>query len=252
MNAFNIILVTLFLADNSFYNAQYLMVEYENINLQNQNLVGVSKEFQDKLNTVHKSPQKFFLYYADGASFYKSIPRKSFTNNAGDTRKDERTVEHKREVFKDSELKVYRPKNAKGIYGYYRFPDINEEFYGYKESNFSKIDYKEETLTINKYLCKLVEISFKGAPNTVYKIWYTEDIPISAGPAGFNVFPGLVLRVESPQYIETAIKISNEAKLSDVEKINPQLPVYKEEDFDKKMKEVMEKRSKTTTEEIRL
>ena len=253
MNLFNRILLGTVITFGSIYSAQHLKVEYENIELQDPpTSFGVSKEFQEKLKAERKKPQKFFLYYANGESLYKSVPRKSFVNNAGDLRVDEKTISHNREVYKDIELKVYKPKGAKGVYVYQNFLDIREEFYGYKDTKFSSIDYKDETITIDKYHCKLVEVSFPNNPSAKTKVWYTEDIPISAGPNAFNIFPGLVLRVESPQYINTAVKISNEAKLSDLEKINPKLPVYKEEEFYKKMKEIRERRSKVTKEEIRL
>ena len=77
-------------------------------------------------------------------------------------------------------------------------------------------------------------------------------MPISAGPFGFSSFPGLVLRVESPDDVITAVKISNETKLSDVEKMNPKLKVYRNEELNKKLEEVRELRSKGTKEEIRL
>ena len=252
MNGKDKILLIFIICCYSFLSAQYLKVDYERTDLIDVNLSGVSKEFQDKVNENRKVPQKFVLYYADGNAFYKSIPRASFSHNAGDTRKDENTVVHKREVYKDDELKVYYKKNDKGIYGYYNFPDLKEEFYGYKESKFSKIDYKNETIQIDNYPCKLVEVSFEHMPATIYKIWYTEDIPIVAGPNGFNVFPGLVLRVECETFVLTAVKISNDGKLSDVEKIDPKLKIYKNEELDSKMRDVMERVGKTTTEEIRL
>ena len=253
MNLFNRILLSTVITFGSIYSAQYLKVEYENIELQDPpTSFGVSKEFQEKLKAERKKPQKFFLYYANGDSFYKSIPKESFTHNAGDTRNDENTVLHKREVFKDREIKIFKPKGQNAVYGYYSYPDIKEEFYGSTEAKFSQVEYKDETIIKDKYVCKLVEVSFPNNPSDKTKVWYTEDIPISAGPNAFNIFPGLVLRVESPQYINTAVKISNEAKLSDLEKINPKLPVYKEEEFYKKMKEIRERRSKVTKEEIRL
>ena len=252
MNLFNRILLGTVITFGSIYRAQYLKVEYERTDLHDTKLSGVSQKFEDKVNANRKIPQKFVLYYADGNAFYKSIPKASFSHNAGDTRKDENTVLHKKEIYKDDELKVYYHKKDKGIYGYYNFPNIKEEFYGYKESKFSQIDYKEETIQIDNYPCKLVEVSFEHMPATIYKIWYTEDIPIVAGPNGFNVFPGLVLRVECDTFVLTAVKISNDGKLSDIEKINPKLKIYKNEELDAKMKDVMERVGKTSTEEIKL
>jgi GLPGLI family protein len=232
--------------------SQFLKVEYQKIDFSNQKLNGTSQEFQNKINELNKIAQTSFLYYAEGNAFFKTVPKDSFTVNAGDQRKDERTVIHKREAFKDKEIRIYTPKNVKGIYVYYDFPDINDEFYGYADTKFAKIDYKDNTIIIDHYSCKLVEVSFEGMPEKIYKVWYTEDMPISAGPFGFSSFPGLVLRVESPDDVITVVKISNETKLSDVEKMNPKLKIYKNEELNQKMKEVMEKRSKTTTEEIRL
>lgn len=232
--------------------SQYLKVEYQKIDLSTHKLNGVSKEFQDKINQNNKVAQTSFLFYAEGNALFTTVPKDSFTNNAGDKRKDEKTVIHKREVFKGTEIKIYTPKNTKGIYVYYNFPDIKDEFYGYADTKFSKIDYKAATIVIDKYLCKLVEVSLEAVPEKTYKIWYTEDMPISAGPFGFSSFPGLVLRVESPDDVITAVKISNETKLSDVEKMNPKLKVYRNEELNKKLEEVRELRSKGTKEEIRL
>jgi GLPGLI family protein len=237
---------------NMLVNSQHLKVEYERYDLNEDYDLNRSKEFNDKKNQVHKIPMKLFLYYADGFSFFKSIPRNSFTNNAGDIQKDETTTLHKRETYKETELKIYHNKNENGNYSYHNFPQIKEEFYGYIEPKFAKIEYKEDIINIDNYICKLVEVSLESDPTYINKIWYTEAIPIAAGPFSFSVFPGLVLRVETPSYILTAIKISNNVEDSEVEKMNPKLKVYRNNEFIKKMQEVVEQSSKPTFEEIKL
>ncbi|WP_157676849.1 GLPGLI family protein [Chryseobacterium sp. T16E-39] len=243
-----ILLATLLI--NILISSQHLKVEYEKYDLKdidhNSNL---TKEYQDKVNTERKKPQKYFLYYTDGYSFFKSIPRNSISHNAGDKKENDVQI-HKREIYKEIELKMYHNKNDDGNYAYHNFKDTNEEFYGYKDTKFAKIEYKDDTMNIDNYVCKLVEVSFDSMTN--YKVWYTEAIPISAGPFSFNNFPGLVLRVETENYTITATKISNDAKESDIEKINTRLKVFKNEDYDKKLKEVNEQRSKPTFEEIKL
>jgi len=74
--------------NNNFYS-QHLKVEYERSDLNEDYDINQSKEFNDKKSQVRKIPMKLFLYYADGYSLFKSIPRNSFTNNAGDIQKDE-------------------------------------------------------------------------------------------------------------------------------------------------------------------
>jgi len=237
------------LLSNTLFFSQYLKVEYEQYDRANIEDASLSKEFNDKVKEVLKKPKTFFLYYANGYSFFKSIPRKSFTNNAGDLKEGNNSI-HNREIYGEVELRLFHYKNDNGTYNYHFFPNLNEEFYGYKDSKFAKIEYKDETINIDKYLCKLVEVSPDSINN--YKIWFTEDIPVSAGPYVFNSFPGLVLRIEAPNYTITAIKISNETKEADVEKLNPKIKVYKNEDYDKKMQQIREEQSKPTTEEIRL
>lgn len=227
---------------------QYLKVEYERIDLQNFKSES-SQEFNNKVNSVRKTPMESVLFYADGYSFYKTTPRKTFVHDAGKVGigLNEKT---KREVFKEFQLKVYHTKSENGSYSYYDFPEINEEFYGYTEMNYKNIAYKDDVQKIDNYYCRLVEATLVN--NAVAKIWYTEDIPVSTGPMGFNTFPGLVLRVELPDSVITAVKIGNDSKKSEIEKINPKLKVYKGDEFQKKMQEIREIRSKPTTQEIRL
>ncbi|MEA1850692.1 GLPGLI family protein [Chryseobacterium sp. MHB01] len=234
---------------NSLFG-QYLKIEYERTDLQDISSSTMSKEYNDKVKEARKKPQKNFLYYANGNSFFKNIPRASFIHDAGKTQIDESNVTVKKEVFTDFEIKIYHLKNEKGSYQYQNYPRINEEFYGYVEMNYKKINYKDDILKIDNYFCKLVEVTLIN--DQIAKIWYTEDIPISTGPAGFNTFPGVVLRVESPSYVMTAVKISNDAKESDVEKINAKLRVYRGDDFTNKMKEVRELNSKPILQEIKL
>lgn len=238
-----------FIKSLSVYS-QHMRVEYEKYNLKDLDYnISLSKEYQDKVSAERKKAQKYFLYYSDGYSFFKSIPRSPITHNAGD-KKENDVQTHKREIYKENELKMYHNKNENGNYSYHNFKDTNEEFYGYKDTKFAKVEYKDDTMNIDNYVCKLVEVSFDNIKK--YKVWYTEGIPVSAGPFSFNNFPGLVLRVEAESYIITAVKISNDAKQSDIEKINPKINVYKNEEYDKKLKDINEQRSKPTFEEIKL
>lgn len=246
----NIVLVlfTSVLLNNVF--GQYLKVEYEKTELQDFESPTMSKEYNQKVNLARKIPQKNFLYYANGNSFFKNIPRATFIHDAGTKQIDDSNKETKKEIFKDVEIKIYHIKNEKGSYQYQSFPRLNDEFYGYIEMNYKNIEYKDDILMIDNYHCKLVEATLINGQIT--KIWYTEDIPVSTGPFGFNTFPGVVLRIEAPSYTMTAVKVSNEAKESEVEKINPKLKIYKGEEFTKKMQEIREINSKPTIQEIRL
>lgn len=245
-----VLLFTLIIYSN--FHSQSLKVEYERYDLNEDYDINKSKEFNDKKNQARKIPMKLFLYYTNGFSFFKSVPRNSFTNNTGDIHKDESTTLHNREIYKETELKMYHNKDEKGNYSYHNFPQIKEEFYGYIEPKFAKIEYKEDIINIDNYVCKLVEVSLASDPTHINKIWYTEAIPISAGPFSYSTFPGLVLRVEAPTYTLTAIKISNDVKDNEVEKMNPKLKVYKNDEYTKKMKEVIEQSSKPTFENIKL
>ncbi|SHF26511.1 GLPGLI family protein [Chryseobacterium takakiae] len=227
----------------NFVKAQNLKVEYDRIIKEDLNgsLPAESSDvFKNKVIEELKKPTKEILYVLDGNTFYKSIPRTSITHEEESKKVDEHTTIRPKTEYKDIQTKIYHIKGDKGFYQYFSFH--GDEYYYNYIPKFSKIEYKDDTEYIEKYKCKLAELTSDSGVLT--KVWYTEDIPVSAGPYAYGNLPGLVLKIESPEYIVYATKVSNEAKKEDFENLNPKIKVLNEEEFFKKMGEFIEESKK--------
>lgn len=54
--------------------------------------------------------------------------------------------------------------------------------------------FANETKKVGSYTCKLVSVDFRGR---TYKVWFSEDLPISHGPWKFHGLPGGVVEIKS-------------------------------------------------------
>ena len=52
----------------------------------------------------------------------------------------------------------------------------------------------DDTLTVSGYLCQQATATFRGVE---WRVWYTEEIPSSAGPWRLRGLPGLIVRAEN-------------------------------------------------------
>lgn len=233
-------------------HAQNLKVEYEYVNKQNLN--GYSSEsssaFKNQAEEKLKKPQKQILYFNEGNTFYKNITAEGFVNEKERKKVDERTTNITKESFVIKPIKIFHKKNDPGFYQYQNFGD--DEFYKYYTPKFSKVEYKDDVEQIEKYTCKLAEVTLDNGG--LVKVWYAEEFPVSAGPYVYNSFPGLVLKVESANFIVYATKISNDGKAADFEAMNPKLKVLDQEKDRDKIQEIMKNASKVkeTHTDIRL
>ena len=222
-------------------NAQsVLKVEYEElVDVEKTIPKSIPEELRKQLLEDAKKNKKYVLYYSGGNSYY--------TNNAKlETKEVQKNVnqvdEHKR-IVNSSEvfyvpIRFYHRKGEKGVYNYQNI--IGDEYYAYEEPKWTSIEYKDEIQRIDVFDCKLVEMV--SANGYVFRVWYTEKLPVSAGPLIFYSLPGLVLKVEAPNYTLYATKVSNDAIPSDVEVPNPKLKVYKGEELRKKNEELSKPR----------
>jgi GLPGLI family protein len=74
--------------------------------------------------------------------------------------------------------------------------DNGETYKAYNTTESFSIQWEltnSETMQIGNYICKKATTDFRGR---LYVAWYTEQIPVSAGPWKFNGLPGLILKVE--------------------------------------------------------
>lgn len=225
----------------SSVQSQNLKVEYNRIDKHNSDYLNsdnYSADFKNKVSKELEKGQKFTLSVLDGSSFFKSTPIANIISEE-ERRVDEHTKSINRYENVVEQMKVYSKKGDKGFYQYHNFDD--DEMYHYALPKFDKIEYKEDVEYIEKYKCKLAEIYIN---NNLYKVWYTEDVPVSAGPFMFNNLPGLVLKVENSNFLMYATKVSNEGKKEDFETINPKIKVLNNDEFMKRRSEFQTEKTK--------
>lgn len=205
----------------NIFKSQFVKVEYD---LVRNNTISTdksfSKEFKDKILENEKKPEKYMLYYGNGNSFFKSLPTPVIQHenapvNVGGS------ITTIVEISEKQPVRIYKLKGEDKFYGY-RIED-GREFYKKTQLKFGSINYKDETQKIDNFVCRLVEVT--NPSGSITKVWYTEDLPISAGPYAYGVFPGLVLKVETPTFVMYATKISEDVDENDIEKMNPKFKV---------------------------
>lgn len=95
--------------------------------------------------------------------------------------------------------------------------DDGDRFMSYKviEPFPIKWNLSSETMKIKNFLCKKATTTFRGRN---YVAWYTESIPIQAGPFKFVGLPGLILKIEDDKnevaFYAEEIKIPNKQSLN--------------------------------------
>lgn len=205
------------------YGQISVRVSYETINTPKINYNGFNipesqkEEIERQIAQQSKKPEKFLLYYDDGNSFFQKDPNEKLSSQKQKT-------------------EYYRLKNKEGLYKLSDY--IVEEFYGYYTMDKVSIEFANETQTIENYNCKLA--LYKNG-NSITKVWYTEDIPVSAGPYNYYKVPGLILKVESPNMLCYAVNISKNVDKKDIKKMNPELKVYEGDELKRKNDEGLSK-----------
>ena len=66
----------------------------------------------------------------------------------------------------------------------------------------------DDTLTVSGYLCQQATCKFRGVE---WHVWYTEDIPSSAGPWRLRGLPGLIVEAQSEAHTFRLAELRNEA-----------------------------------------
>ena len=194
----------------------YETINYPKISFNSQENLSESmkEEFKTKVMQKAQEPKKFTLYYYKGNSFFHR--NDDLKNNISDKQK----------------IEYYRLKNKDGIF---LLNDYKVDvFYGYYPMNNMTIEFVNETQIIQNFNCKL---ALYKIGSVVSKVWYTEEIPISAGPYNYYKLPGLVLKVESPNFLSYATQISKDCKESDIKEMDVKLKTYQGEELNEKIKE---------------
>ena len=65
----------------------------------------------------------------------------------------------------------------------------------------------DDTLTVCGYLCQQATATFRGVE---WRVWYTEEIPSSAGPWRLRGLPGLIVKAESEAHTFRLVELRQE------------------------------------------
>lgn len=175
----------------------------------------LSDEFREKILESEKEAEKYVLYFVNGDSFFKSLQTKEIQHENAPVKSGGNTTTLVETSVKQP-VKVFKIKGEDKYYGYKNVD--GDEFYKVSQIQFNSKKYKDESEKIDKFICKLAEVT--NSSGNVVKVWYTEDLPISTGPFAYGDFPGLVLKVETPTFVIYATKISENVNGNEMEKMN--------------------------------
>lgn len=218
MNKYITILAIIFCSTLT-YSQISVSVSYETINTPKINYNGFNfpesqkAEIERQILQNAKKPEKYVLYYDDGNTFFQRDPNEKLSSRGQKT-------------------EFFRLKDKKGLYELSDY--IVEEFYGYYPMDNVSIEFTSETQMIENYNCKLALYKIGDDES---KVWYTEDIPVSAGPYNYYKVPGLILKVESPNMLCYAVNISKNIDKKNIKKMDSTLIVYEGDKLKLKDKE---------------
>lgn len=200
------------------------------------------------LESSKNSKSLYTLYYTEGDSFFGDLSKKEekeiFVKTTTSDTENKSVISST--VQRTIPFELYHKKGEKGNYVYRNIFD--EEYYEYTEPNWKSVEYTNESEKIDNFECKLVKIT--DSNNEVFKVWYTEQIPISAGPFVFYSLPGLVLKVDAPRYTIYATAVSTDVEKTDMKYPNPKLKIYRDTELEKKKQEFSQ--PKVIKKEIRM
>ena len=78
----------------------------------------------------------------------------------------------------------------------------------------------DDTLTVSGYLCGQATATFRGVE---WHVWYTDEIPSSAGPWRLRGLPGLIVRAESEAHTFCLARLRREASPITAPEQNPEV-----------------------------
>lgn len=94
------------------------------------------------------------------------------------------------------------------------------EYEGYEETPDIAWALTDDTLTVNGYFCQQATTTFRGVEWTV---WYTEEIPSSAGPWRLRGLPGLIVEAKSEAHTFRLTEVRQEASSITAPEQNPEV-----------------------------
>ena len=81
-------------------------------------------------------------------------------------------------------------------------------FEGYEPTPQMDWTLTADTMHVSGYMCSRAEITFKGVK---WNVWYTEEVPSSAGPWRLRGLPGLIVKAEGNAHTFTLAELRQES-----------------------------------------
>ena len=94
------------------------------------------------------------------------------------------------------------------------------EYEGYEPTLDIAWVLADDTLTVSGYLCQQATATFRGVE---WRVWYTEEIPSSAGPWRLRGLPGLIVKAESGAHTFCLAGVRQEASPITSPEQNPEI-----------------------------
>ena len=82
------------------------------------------------------------------------------------------------------------------------------EYEGYEPTSDIAWTLSDDTLTVSGYLCQQATATHRGVE---WHVWYTDEIPSSAGPWRLRGLPGLIIKAESEAHTFCLTELRQEA-----------------------------------------
>ncbi|WP_299443552.1 GLPGLI family protein [uncultured Aquimarina sp.] len=207
----NLLLIVLLFTFHNYTIAQTIEVGYkEYYSLAGYGLDIVREEIN---NSTEKITPDFILRYRDGESIYiktEDLPLYDTLNTTAKNNKNKiEKVSKKYKNHKTKELLSEYINYMNPLYG--KDIAINDTLYNY--------DWKlsEKTENIFGYTCKSASTINKSGREVL--VWYTDEVPIKAGPREYWGLPGLIVQIE----IDDKVLIFT----THVTRLDQNLPIYR-------------------------
>lgn len=94
------------------------------------------------------------------------------------------------------------------------------EYEGYEPTPDIAWTLTEDTMTVSGYLCQQATATFRGVE---WRVWYTDEIPSSAGPWRLRGLPGLIVKAESGAHTFCLAELRMEASPITAPEQNPEV-----------------------------
>jgi GLPGLI family protein len=140
-----------------------------------------------------------------GRTVTKSMPRSAYkkTNESAEE-EDFIMIEHQEAVMHMPTVWIGFPLGKTTVREWI-FP---HEFEGSEATPDIAWTLTDDTLTVSGYLCQQATATHRGVE---WRVWYTDEIPSSAGPWRLRGLPGLIVRAESEEHTFCLAELRMEA-----------------------------------------